>query len=119
MRFTDTFHDRAKSAAAAKQKNLESLRARTLVDPEELARRKEARLAREAEEEAARAAKKAEIEAARAAAEQEKADRLAAEQAEKEAAKAKLAESLRVPTEAERKAARDARYAARKARVRG
>lgn len=106
------FQDRVASAAAAKQKALEKLRAKPQVDPAVLAERNTARLAKEAaiaEERAAKIAarKQAEAEAAEAAAAAKAAEEEERARIEEEKAKA-------VPTEAERKAARDARYAARK-----
>ncbi len=105
-----TFQERAALSAEAKKKALEKLKSKPPVDPAVLAERAAARLAREAAEVEARAAKKA-------AAEREKAEKAAeAERLRAEAEAAKLAKQIRLPTEAERKAARDARYAARKAR---
>lgn len=96
-----TFQERLARAAAAKQAALDKLRSKPAIDPAVLAERNAARAAREAaqaEKNAARAAER----------EQAKQDKLAkaAEAAAKPAA----------PTEAELKAARDARYAARKNR---
>ncbi len=100
-----SFQDRVGRAAEAKQKALDKLRSKPPVDEQVVAERQAARAKREAAEAEKRAAKKA------------------AEQAAKEAkavAKAEAgAETKAVPagpTEAERKLARDARYAARKAR---
>ena len=101
-----SFQDRMATAAQAKQKALERLKAKPPVDEAEAARKREARLAREAADAEKRAAKKA-------AAEQEAADKAARDA---EALAAKQAASRPEPTEAERKAARDARYAARKKR---
>jgi hypothetical protein len=111
-----SFQERAALSAEAKKKALDKLRAKPPVDPQVAAELKAARLAREAAEAEARAAKKAAIEQARIDAEEAKAAKVAEAAAAAEAAKAKLAASLRVPNEAERKAARDARYAARKNR---
>jgi hypothetical protein len=97
--FDSTFQERMKRAADAKQKALDQLRAKPPVDEALLTARRDARLAREAA-----AAEK------RAAKEEEK-KRVDAEKAA-QAAAAKRPE----PTEAERKAARDERYAARKKR---
>jgi Family of unknown function (DUF6481) len=98
------FDDRLSAAAAAKQALLDRFRARPSPDdPAEIARQaalkaiSDARDARAAERKAAK-----EAEAARIAAE------LAAQKRQEQIAAAEL--------EAERKAARDARYAARKAR---
>ena len=114
-----TFQDRTASAAAAKQKALEKLRAKPQPTEEELAAKREAAAKKDAAAAEARAAKlaererqKAEIAAAKAAAAAE-----AAAIAEAEAL-AKAPRTFALPTEAERKAARDARYAARKARNR-
>lgn len=101
------FQERAANAAKAKQKALDRLRAKPPVDEAILAERNAARLAREAAEAEKRAAKQAEKE--RAAAEK------AALAAEARAA-VKPAPTRPALTEAERKAARDARYAARKNR---
>jgi hypothetical protein len=92
-----TFQDRIGSAAEAKKKALEQLRARPPADPRKVAERQAA-----AAEKQARAVQKA-------------AEKKAAQQAVKDA---KAAEAAAPPprTEAERKAERDARYAARKAR---
>lgn len=105
------FDDRISAAAAAKQALLERFRARPSPDdPAEIARQdalkavSDARDARAAERKAAK-----EAEAARLAA--EAAAKRAQEQIAAAEAKARL-----VAQEAERKAARDARYAARKAR---
>lgn len=95
-----SFQDRVDRAAEAKRKALDNLRAKPPVDEKLVAERQAARLKREAAEAEKRAAKKA------------------AEQSAK-AAKAELAAAAAaavVPTEAERKLARDARYAARKNR---
>jgi hypothetical protein len=107
-----TFQDRLASAGQAKQKALDALKAKPAPDEAELARLREARLVREqtlAEERAAKAE-------ANAAAKAEKAAAKAAALAEAEAAAALKAERLKPPSAAEMKAARDARYAARKAR---
>lgn len=94
-----SFQDRAGQAAAAKDKALEQLRLRPEPDEETVAHRK----AVGERNEAAQAEKAAAKKAAAGTAAQLKAK-----------AKAKAAEP--VPTEADRKAARDARYAARQAR---
>jgi membrane protein involved in colicin uptake len=110
----DDFDDRRKAAAEAKKALMERFKT-ALPDPNDpaLIARREADVAREQREreksEARKAAKKAEEE--RLA--REKADRIAAAEA------AKKAEALRkLELLAEQKRARDARYAARKARVR-
>lgn len=94
------------SANSARNKALEQLRNKPPVDPAETARRVAAQAAKDlAAREKREAAKLAKEEAKLARAEQA---RLAAEAAE--------AAKPRVRTEEELKAARDARYAARKAR---
>jgi hypothetical protein len=102
------FSERAAAARDAKQKALDKLRAKPPVDEAVMAERRAAREAREAAEAEKREAKKA--------------AELAAKIAAKEEAE-RIAEANRVPekpkpTEAELKAARDARYAARKQRKR-
>jgi hypothetical protein len=97
-----SFQDRAASAAQAKEKALEQLRAKLPPDPELVARRAEAQARRQAAQAEKSAAKKNAAEAAR----QEKAAAAAAE----------AAAAASAPTAAEKKAARDLRYAARKAR---
>ena len=94
MTYNSTFKDRAAQAADAKQKALEQYKSRPPVDEQRAAER----LAAAQQRDTARAEK----------AEAKKAERTA------EAA-AKPAEPA-PPTEAERKAARDAKYAARKNR---
>jgi hypothetical protein len=98
-----SFNERMALAQQTRQKALDRLRAKPPVDPEILAQRNAARLIREQAEAEARAAKQA-------AREQAKLER----QNQQEAAQA--AAAVAVPTEAELKAARDARYAARKKR---
>ena len=95
-----SFQDRVARAAEAKQKALDRLRAKPPVDEKLIAERQAARLKREAADAEKRAVRKA------------------AEEVAKEAkkAKAKAAAPPPPPTEAERKLARDARYAARKNR---
>jgi hypothetical protein len=100
--FKDSFQDRVGQAAEAKRKALEKLRSKPPVDEAVAAARQEAGRQREARAEEKRAAK---AEKAKAAEEARAAD----------AAKAAAA-AVPPPTEAERKAARDARYAARKSR---
>ena len=94
MTYNSTFKDRAAQAAEARRKALEQYKARPPVDEQRAAER----LAAAQQRDSARAEK----------AEAKKAERTA------EAA-AKAAEPAS-PTEAERKAARDAKYAARKKR---
>lgn len=98
---SNDFADRQKNAAEAKKALLEKFKASPkLDDPEMVAKRAE---------KAERAAQKAErLRAAKA----EKAAAAEAEAARQKAAK----EKLKTSTEAERKAERDRRYAARKAR---
>jgi hypothetical protein len=98
-----SFQDRVGRAAEAKQKALEQLRAKPPVDEAVLAERTAARQAKEAADAEKRAARKA-------ADQQAKADKAA------EVARQKEADTAIKPTEAELKAARDARYAARKSR---
>ncbi len=114
-----TFEDRVKSASAAREKALEKLRAKPQPTPEELAARREAQAAKDAAEQERRAAKQVEI--ARVKAEAAEAKATAKREAEEAAAAEALAKLPKKPnivmlTEEERKAARDARYAARKAR---
>jgi hypothetical protein len=97
-----SFQDRMGAAAEAKKKALEKLRAKPKVDEAVLEERRAAQARREAAAEEKRAAKQA-----------------AREQAEAEKAEAAAREAAAVVTpksEAELKAARDARYAARKSR---
>ena len=101
----ETYQERLARGAEAKQKALDKLRARAPVDPQILAERRAAAEAREA-----------------AKAEKRAADKAAREQAKAEAAEAAAAAAAAAPkpaaapTAEELKAARDARYAARKAR---
>ena len=101
MTYNSTFQDRAGQSAEAKKKALEQYRSRPPVDEKAAAERIAARQEKEAAKAEKAAAKKAER---AAAAEAKVAD---------EAAKAAAAAPK---TEAELKAARDARYAARKNR---
>ena len=108
-----SFQQRVADAAKAKEKALARLRSKPPVDEKVLAERKAAALKREAA--------KAEKIAAKKAAEQASADAAAQAAAEAEALALAAAEAVRAnapaqPTEAERKAARDARYASRKKR---
>ena len=104
-----TFQDRAAAAADAKSKAQALLAKRASIDPEAAAQKQAAREAREAKERERNAARKAAADQAKA----EKAEAALAAQA------AKAAEAAPKPmlSEAERKALRDARYAARKART--
>lgn len=100
--FKDSFQDRVGQAAEAKRKALEKLRSKPPIDEAVAAARQEAAREREARAEEKRAAKA------------EKAK--AAEGARAARATAEATAAISPPTEAERKAARDARYAARKSR---
>jgi hypothetical protein len=95
-----SFQDRTARAAEAKQKALDQLRSKPPVDARILAERQAARLQRDAAEGERRAARKAAAQAAKDAKE----------------AEAKRAATPVPQTEAEKKLARDARYAARKNR---
>ena len=97
MTYNNTFKDRAGQAAEAKQKALEKFKSRPPVDEKLAAQRLAAAERREAARAEKAAAKKAEAEA-------------------KAAEAAAKAARLAPPTAAEMKAARDARYAARKNR---
>ena len=97
-----TFQERTALAAKAKQAVLEKLKAKPPVDDAVLAERRAAALAREAAQLKAR---------------EEKMAARALEKAAKEALKAEKAVVAPVLTEAEQKAIRDAKYAARKNRV--
>lgn len=112
-----SFQDRVGSAAEAKQRALDKLKARPPIDEAVIAERRAKAEARDAAEAAKRAAKieaKRLAEEAKAAAE---AERIAREAAEAEAAAAAAAAAApKKLTDAEKKAARDARYAARKQR---
>lgn len=111
--FTDpSFQDRVASAAKAKQKALDKLRAKAPIDPAILAERREAWEAGELARSEERAAKAQSNAAARAA----KASAKAALKAEEESAAALKAARLKPASAAEMKAARDERYAARQAR---
>lgn len=101
MTYNSSFKDRAGQAAAAKQKALEQYRSRPPVDEKVAAERMAAGQRREAAKAEKAAAKKAERKAAD--------DKAAADAAAKAAA-------ATPKSEAERKAERDARYAARKNR---
>jgi hypothetical protein len=101
-----TFSDRIASARLAKDKAIASLKAKPPTDPALLAQRRATADAREAKLSEKRAAK---ADAARTAAEKAAAHEHAA------AAEAGLDRGRKpIATEEERKAARDARYAARK-----
>jgi hypothetical protein len=94
-----TFQERTALAQQAREKALKKLAAKAPVDPAVLAERTAARLAREA-----------------AAAEKSAARKAAILQAKADKQAAALIAKPAPPTEAELKAARDARYAARKKR---
>ena len=111
-----SFSDRANASAAAKSALLERFKAAPKTpDPAKVAAAKERRLARDATREQAAEAKQG---AARAAEEAAAAEAQAADEAAKAAAEAAKAAQPRMPTQAELKAARNERYAARKARKR-
>jgi Family of unknown function (DUF6481) len=97
-----TFQERTALAAKAKQAALEKLKAKPPVDEAVLAERRALALAREAAQIKAR---------------EEKLAARAAEKAQKDAEKAERVAASPVLTEAEQKAIRDAKYAARKNRV--
>lgn len=104
---TPTFQDRASLSQSAKLKALETLKNKPVMDPEVAAARLAAREAKEAAAREKREAKKAAEEEARLA----KIAAAEAAAAAKEAEKNRAAQAL-----VDAKAARDARYAARKAR---
>src|SRR5271168_1019224 len=104
---SDDFNERLSTAAKAKQASLEKFRARPRADDPAVAEQQAARLATSQARDARKAARTAEIarlqaEATRQAADE--VDRKATEEAEQAAQEVTL--------EAERKGARDARYAA-------
>lgn len=103
-----TFQERIGRAAEAKKKALEQLRSKPPVDEKVAAERQAKSLARQARIDEKATAKKAAQQAAK--------DAKAAELAAKTAELAAKAAASAPRTEAELKAARDARYAARKAR---
>ena len=107
-----SFHDRLASAGKAKQKALEQLKARPAIDESRMAERRQAWEVREQTLSDQRSAKSE----ATAAAKAEKASAKAAALAEEEAAAALKETRLKPASAADMKAARDARYAARKAR---
>ncbi len=106
-----TFQERAALAAKARKDALEKLRAKPAVDESVVAERRAAQAAREEAQAKAREDRIAEREREKAQREIEKAE-LAAK-----AEEARLAAAAPVLTDAEKKAARDAKYAARKNRV--
>lgn len=107
-----SFQDRVASAAKAKQKALDQLKAKPPVDEGLQAERRQAWELRQQALSEERAAKAETAAAAKA----EKSRLKAAEMAAAEEAAARKAARLKPASEAEMKAARDARYAARKAR---
>ena len=104
-----SFQERGARAAEAKQRALDNLRSKPPVDENVIAERQAARSRRAGAEAEKRAAKKDAEQAAKQA-------KLAASAAKADAA-SKAAAIPASPTEAERKLARDARYAARKSRT--
>ena len=124
--FKDDFGGRKDAAANAKKTLLEKFRAKPAADDPAVLERQaarravsEARAARNAERKAAKLAAEAAEKAAREAAEKAEQERVARETAEKaanEAASLAARAAAQVKLLAEQKAARDARYAARKAR---
>jgi hypothetical protein len=109
------FNERAQAARDARQRALETLRNKPVADPAVIAERQAKDAARTAAEAEKRAAKAAAIQEAKAEKERLKAEAEAAALAAAEAAKPK---KPKIATPEEMKAARDARYAARKARQR-
>lgn len=107
-----SFQDRVASARKAKQKALDQLKAKPPADEALMTTRRQEREAQERALQEERAAKAQR----RAAAKAEKASNKAAELAAAEAAAALKAARLKPSSPEEMKAARDARYAARKAR---
>ena len=101
------FQERVAAANRAREKALEKLKAKPPVDEAELAARAERQLAREAAAEARRAAQVLAKEAQLAA---------RAEQARLAEEAVLAAEQAKIQEELDKKAARDARYAARKNR---
>jgi uncharacterized protein DUF6481 len=107
-----SFQDRVASAGKAKQKALDQLRAKPPVDEAEMTKRRHTREIREHALSEKRAAKAEATTAEKA----QKSSANAAALAEAEEAAALKAARLRPASPGEMKAARDARYAARKAR---
>jgi hypothetical protein len=107
-----SFQDRVEAARKAKQKALDQLKAKPPADEALMAARRQAHEAKERALQEARTAKAQQ----RTAAKTEKASNKAAELAAAEAAAALKAARLKPSSPEEMKAARDARYAARKAR---
>lgn len=103
------FNERIAAARAAKQSALDKLRDKPAPDPAVIAERQAARAARDAAAAERRAARQRAAEAAKL-----EVTALPAAETSSEATRPEKPQ----PSEAERKAARDARYAARKARRR-
>lgn len=107
------FNERAAAARAAKQSALEKLRNRPAPDPAVVAERQTARAKKDAAAAERRAARQAAIEQAKAS------KAAAAKAPDADASGGATPKAAPAPrTEAELRAARDARYAARKARKR-
>jgi Family of unknown function (DUF6481) len=107
------FSERLSTAAKARQASLEKFRARPRADDPAVAEQQAVRLATSQARDARKAARTAEI--ARLQAE---ATRQAAEEVDRKATAEAEQAAQEVTLEADRKGARDARYAARKARQR-
>ena len=116
-----SFEERTAAAREAKQRAVEKLRSKPAPDPEVAAARAAAAKAREAAAAERRAAHRAAIEQEKAAKQQLRAQAQAEQEAaaERDAAARRPGPAPTLPTQAEMKAARDARYAARKSRQRG
>jgi hypothetical protein len=111
-----TFGDRISAATSARQAALERFRARPAADDPDVLRRREERMAIAAARATREAERKAIKEAEAAArAEQDAKDKIEREARERREAIEKVIRDA--SDAAERKAARDARYAARKARL--
>jgi hypothetical protein len=106
-----TFSERTAAAAASRQAALEKLKAKPPIDPQIVAARIAAKEARDAAAAERRAAKLA-------AAEEAKAAKIAEAEAKAAAILAAAPKKVQAPvlSEAQKKAMRDARYAARKGR---
>ncbi|MBX9930104.1 MAG: hypothetical protein K2Y56_00940 [Methylobacterium sp.] len=115
------FDDRRKNSASAKQMLLEKFKSRPPADDPEMIAKAEARAAiARAREERAREREAARVAAEKAAAEEKRAREEAelAAQIAREEEEARLAAEQKAAELIARKAARDARYAARKAKAR-
>ena len=110
---SDNFNERLGTAAKARQASLEKFRARPRADDPAVVERQAVRLATSQARDARKVARAAET-----ARFHEEAIRQAAEEVVRKAAAEAEKAALEVSLEAERKDARDARYAARKARQR-